>query len=135
MKILVHGAVLVAALAFAAAAQAGPGNDGYGQPQRPTHSAVAQGPGGSGYPHQEASAHSRAQRGPGNSVPYAVLHRHHTAHWRHARLSARDHMANQLNREELARVSTGAPAAQPSLGAGPRGQVLHCYNPSNPDCD
>lgn len=102
MKIVMRGVVIVAALTLAAAAHAGPG--------------------GNGYPRAGVSVRSHAHRGPGNSVPYTVLHR--AARWRHARLSVRDRMADQLNRAELARLRAGQPR-----------QDLHCYNPNNPDCD
>ena len=147
MKILVQGAVIAAALVFAVTAQAGPGNDGgYGRPGGSTHSYVAEGPGGSGYPQQGSAVGSRAQKGPGSNVPYAAegpgnntpytaRYRHHRARWRHARLSAHDRMADQLNRMELDRLRAGGLPTQPPAGTGPRGQMLHCYNPSNPDCD
>jgi hypothetical protein len=87
MKILMRGAVIVAALAFAAAAHAGPG--------------------GSGYPRQGASVSSRVHEGPGSSTPYTVLHR--SARWHRARLSASDRMADQLNHAELDRLRAGQP--------------------------
>jgi hypothetical protein len=120
MKILMRGAVVAAVLAFAAAAQAGPGNDGYGRPGNSGQPSVTDGPGNS-TPY--ASRHRSMLKGPGGGTPYASRHRRARSH--HARRSASDHMADQLNRAELDRLGAGT---------GQQHQYLHtCYY--NPDCD
>jgi hypothetical protein len=114
MKHLLNGVAIAAALAFAAPVWA---------QQQPQYNPATPGATGTGAPMTPAPAEPSSATIPAHHA----MHHAHAMHAHHMRMAKQAHAAGDttaaLNRQELARIQSGAPPVPPSgpMGEGPPG--------------